>query len=72
MEDSFDYRDEAAQNGEQEIDKVLRPKTLSDFAGQPTAVENLEVFVRDLTIASYASKESEAVFWSFLLGLIIF
>ena len=46
MEDSFDYRDEAAQNGEQEIDKVLRPKTLSDFAGQPTAVENLEVFVR--------------------------
>ena len=46
MEDSFDYRDEAAQNGEQEIDKVLRPKTLSDFAGQPTVVENLEVFVR--------------------------
>ena len=37
MEDSFDYRDETAQNGEQEIDKVLRPKTLSDFAGQPTA-----------------------------------
>jgi holliday junction DNA helicase RuvB len=46
MEDSFDYRDEAAQNGEQEIDKVLRPKTLSDFAGQPSVVENLEVFVR--------------------------
>ena len=46
MEDSFDYRDEAAQNGEQEIDKVLRPKSLSDFAGQPSVVENLEVFVR--------------------------
>ena len=46
MEDSFDYRDEAEQNGEQEIDKVLRPKTLSDFAGQPPVIENLEVFVR--------------------------
>jgi Holliday junction DNA helicase RuvB len=46
MEDSFDYRDEAEKNGEQEIDKVLRPKTLSDFAGQPSVVENLEVFVR--------------------------
>ena len=46
MEDSFDYRDEAENNGEQEIDKVLRPKSLSDFAGQPSVVENLEVFVR--------------------------
>lgn len=46
MEDSFDYREEAAQNGDQEYDKVLRPKALSDFAGQPSVVENLEVFVK--------------------------
>jgi Holliday junction DNA helicase RuvB len=45
QEDSFDYQ---AANGssEQEIDKVLRPKQLADFAGQPTIVENLEIFVK--------------------------
>jgi Holliday junction DNA helicase RuvB len=46
MEDSFDYRQEAEGQNEQEIDKVLRPKSLRDFAGQPAVVENLEVFVR--------------------------
>ena len=46
MEESFDYREEAEQNGEQEYDKVLRPKALSDFAGQPSVVENLEIFVK--------------------------
>lgn len=43
MEDSFDYRQEAEGQNEQEIDKVLRPKSLRDFAGQPAVVENLEV-----------------------------
>ena len=46
MEDSFDYREEANVPNEQELDKVLRPKSLQDFAGQPAVVENLEVFVR--------------------------
>lgn len=45
MEESFDYRDNAEQP-EQEIDKVLRPKSLADFAGQPAIVENLLVFVQ--------------------------
>lgn len=45
MEDSFDYR-EQAENQEQDYDKVLRPKTLADFAGQPAVVENLHVFVK--------------------------
>lgn len=45
-EDSFDYRSEAEGNNEQEYDKVLRPKSLNDFSGQPAVVENLHVFVQ--------------------------
>ena len=45
MEDSFDYRENAEQP-EQEFDKVLRPKSFADFAGQPAVVENLAVFVQ--------------------------
>lgn len=46
MEESFDYRENLDENLDQEIDKVLRPKYLSDFAGQPAIVENLEVFIQ--------------------------
>lgn len=46
MDESFDYREEASQNSDQEYDKVLRPRTLSDFAGQPSVVQNLEIFVK--------------------------
>lgn len=46
MEDSFDYRSEAEGKGEQDYDKVLRPKRLEDFTGQEKIVENLEVFVK--------------------------
>jgi Holliday junction DNA helicase RuvB len=45
-EESFDYRKEVEQGGEKEYDKVLRPKQLSDFAGQDKVVENLEIFVK--------------------------
>ncbi|MFK7932210.1 MAG: Holliday junction branch migration DNA helicase RuvB, partial [Saprospiraceae bacterium] len=31
---------------EQIIDKALRPKSLSDFSGQPKIVENLDIFIR--------------------------
>jgi Holliday junction DNA helicase RuvB len=46
LEDSFDYRQEAEANNEKDFDKVLRPKLLSDFAGQKAVVDNLEVFVQ--------------------------
>lgn len=46
MEESFDYREEAEQTGDRDYDKVLRPKRLIDFAGQPSIVENLEIFVK--------------------------
>ena len=46
MEESFDYRDNLDENLDQEIDKVLRPKYLADFSGQPAIVENLEVFIQ--------------------------
>lgn len=49
MEDSFDYREEAERN-DQDYDKVLRPRTLSDFAGQDKVVENLEIFVKAATL----------------------
>lgn len=45
-EESFDYRSESAATGEKDYDKVLRPKQLTDFAGQPHVVENLEIFVQ--------------------------
>ena len=46
MEESFDYRENLDENLDQEIDKVLRPKYLADFSGQPVIVENLEVFIQ--------------------------
>ena len=46
MEDSFDYRETADSDGEKDFDKVLRPKMLDDFSGQPSVVDNLDVFVR--------------------------
>ncbi len=46
MEESFDFRAEAQNQGDQEYDKVLRPKVLSDFTGQSKVVENLEIFVK--------------------------
>lgn len=49
-EESFDYREAAASNIEQDYDKVLRPKKLNDFAGQPSVVENLEIFVKAATL----------------------
>ena len=45
-EESFDYREEAASNVDQEYDKVLRPKYLNDFMGQPAVVDNLEIFIQ--------------------------
>ncbi len=44
-EDSFDYRSET--NGqEKDYDRVLRPKKLEDFSGQPQVVDNLEIFIQ--------------------------
>jgi Holliday junction DNA helicase RuvB len=45
VSDSFDYREEA-EKLDGEYDKVLRPRTLDDFAGQPKVVDNLSVFVK--------------------------
>lgn len=50
MEDSFDYREEAENHNDQDYDKVLRPKRLIDFTGQPKIVENLEIFVKAATL----------------------
>ena len=50
LEDSFDYQEEAENNSEKEFDKVLRPQKLIDIAGQPSIVENLEVFVQAATL----------------------
>ena len=50
MEESFDYREEAQNHGEQDYDKVLRPKQLEDFTGQKKVVENLRVFVEAATL----------------------
>lgn len=44
-EESFDYRSEV-NSQEKDYDKVLRPKRLNDFAGQPQVVDNLQIFVQ--------------------------
>ena len=49
MEETFDYRSEA-ENGEQDYDRVLRPKRLKDFTGQEKIVANLEIFVQAATL----------------------
>lgn len=51
MEENFDYREEANnQSHDQDYDKVLRPKRLEDFTGQPKIVDNLRVFVEAATL----------------------
>lgn len=45
MDEDFDYREELDNSNDVELDKVLRPKVLSDFTGQKKVVENLEIFV---------------------------
>ena len=50
MDESFDYREEAENHGEQDYDKVLRPKRLEDFTGQKKVVDNLRVFVEAATL----------------------
>jgi Holliday junction DNA helicase RuvB len=50
MEETFDYREEAENGADQEYDKVLRPRKLNDFSGQPSVVENLEIFVKAATL----------------------
>lgn len=45
MEESFDYRKEV-DGQEKDYDKVLRPKYLEDFVGQPQIVDNLLIFVK--------------------------
>jgi Holliday junction DNA helicase RuvB len=44
MDQDFDLRDSASFS-DAEIDRVLRPKTFDDFAGQEKVLENLKVFV---------------------------
>ena len=43
--ESYDFHDEELTGSEGEIDKVLRPKSFDDFAGQPKVTDNLIVFV---------------------------
>ena len=46
-EESFDFREEAEnQSPEMEIEKVLRPKSFDDFAGQKKVTDNLQIFVQ--------------------------
>jgi holliday junction DNA helicase RuvB len=45
MIEEFDLRNNEA-NSDGELDKVLRPKKLDDFAGQPKVINNLEIFIQ--------------------------
>lgn len=46
MIEEFNIREEGDNNSESDIEKVLRPKSFDDFAGQPQVIENLKVFVQ--------------------------
>lgn len=43
--EEFEHRSEELNNQDQELDRVLRPKTFDDFTGQKKVVDNLLVFV---------------------------
>lgn len=43
--ESFDYREDEQPSKDNELDKALRPKSFSDFAGQKKVLDNLSVFV---------------------------
>jgi Holliday junction DNA helicase RuvB len=45
VDEDFDYREEGPSQSENELDKVLRPKSFGDFAGQKKVIDNLTVFV---------------------------
>ena len=45
MDETFDIRQQELPNVEKEFENALRPLNFSDFSGQKTLVENLEVFV---------------------------
>lgn len=43
--ESYDFHEEESNSAEQELDKVLRPKSFDDFTGQPKVIDNLTIFV---------------------------
>jgi Holliday junction DNA helicase RuvB len=45
MNPNLDASGEFQEQGEQQLEKTLRPKSLEDFSGQPKIVENLKVFI---------------------------
>jgi Holliday junction DNA helicase RuvB len=45
-EESFNIHGAASYGSDGELDRVLRPKSLTDFTGQRQVLENLEVFVQ--------------------------
>lgn len=46
MIEEFDLRGDDGSQSDKEIDRVLRPKMLDDFAGQMKVTNNLEVFIQ--------------------------
>ncbi len=46
MDESFDMHEEGEVSSDGDIEKVLRPISFDDFAGQPQVVENLKIFVQ--------------------------
>jgi Holliday junction DNA helicase RuvB len=44
--ESFDYKEEEFESKDNELDKVLRPKSFSDFSGQKKVLDNLSIFVQ--------------------------
>lgn len=42
----FDFREEASQASDKDIEKVLRPKHFEDFTGQQSVLDNLKIFVQ--------------------------
>lgn len=46
MIEEFDLRGDDESQSDKEIDRVLRPKMLDDFAGQDKVTNNLEVFIQ--------------------------
>lgn len=53
--ESYEFHEEENHSNDGEIDRVLRPKSFDDFAGQPKVIDNLVIF------AEAAKKRAESL-----------
>lgn len=52
MIEEYDIHDDSFSGSDKELEQVLRPQGFDDFAGQPTVIDNLQIFVKAALLRS--------------------